>query len=181
MCLIRGYLERTILWSQLILRAKSPGQWCGFRVGHGRTVVWTMIWFGSNQMSFRSGKVWSEITLAHSERTRCFERTSVWSVDTLVWGGLIRGYFCLVGYDQRSLPDGTLTWGSRILLNLLQMHRGETMDFLIAVAPFYRFSITIFLAVSSNQSHILQITPLNLCYIGVCGIWISWKLHGVTI
>ena len=47
---------------------------------------------------------------AHSERTWCSIFTPVWSVDTLVWEVVIRGYFFLAQSDQRSLPDGTLTW-----------------------------------------------------------------------
>ena len=47
---------------------------------------------------------------AHSESKLCFKFTPVWSVDTLVWEVVIRVYFCLARSDQRSLPDGTLTW-----------------------------------------------------------------------
>ena len=83
-----------------------------------RTIVWTMVWvwtgpwsdYGLIRGPFRLGRSDQRQFRAHLERTRCFERTLVWSEDTLVWEGLIRGNFRLARSDQGSLPDGTSTW-----------------------------------------------------------------------
>ena len=116
-----GDFERTIVWSgvtfertkglsEVILSAQSSGQCSGFELGHGRTIVWTMVWLWSDQRSFPSGKVWSETVSSALRAHTVFRRTLVWSEDTLVWEGLIRGNFPLARSDQGSLPDGTSTW-----------------------------------------------------------------------
>ena len=75
--------------------AQSSGQWSDYGLTRG---------------PFRLGRSDQRQFRAHLERTRCFERTLVWSEDTLVWEGLIRGNFRLARSDQGSLPDGTSTW-----------------------------------------------------------------------
>ena len=76
--------------------AQSSGQWSDFGLIRGPFRLER-----SDQRPFR----------AHLERTRCFERTLIWSEDTLVWDGLIRGYFRLARSDQRALSDGTSARG----------------------------------------------------------------------
>ena len=92
--------ERTIVWSEVILSAQSSGQWSGFELGYGRTIVWTMVWLWSDQMSFPSEKVWSETVLSALRAHTVFRAHF----------SLIKGYFGLGGSDQGSLPDGTSTW-----------------------------------------------------------------------
>ena len=75
-----------------------------------RWIVWTMVWFRSNQRFFPSGKVWSEKTLAWPESTRCFQQTSVWSVDTLVCDDLIRGHFRMAPQPGQSKTKSIHTW-----------------------------------------------------------------------
>ena len=88
------------------------------RPDDGLGLVWAKVAQSSGQSSefglirgqFRLARSDQRQFQAHIERTRCFERTSVWSEDTLVWDCLIRGYFRLEQSDQRSLPDCTSTW-----------------------------------------------------------------------
>ena len=90
--------ERTLVWSKVILSAQSSRRWSGFRLGHGRKIVWTMVWFWSDQRCFPSGKVWSE-TVSSALRAHT------------VFGAhfsLIRGYFGLGWSDQRLLSSGTV-------------------------------------------------------------------------
>ena len=92
--------KRTVVWSGLIVSAPSSGQWSGFGLGHGRTIFWTMVWFGSDQRSFPSGKVWSETaSSAHRAHTLFQAHFS-----------LISGHFGLARSVQKSHPDGTSTW-----------------------------------------------------------------------
>ena len=74
-----------------------------FRMG----MVWSEVTSDGNGMirgRLRMGIVWSGVTSgwewydqrpfwAHIQRTRCFERTLVWSEVIFVWDGLIRGTF----------------------------------------------------------------------------------------
>ena len=64
-----------------------------------RTIVWTMVWFGSDQRSFPAGKVWLETVL------------SALRAHTKFWAhiSLIRGYFGLGWSDQRLLLSG-MVW-----------------------------------------------------------------------
>ena len=98
--LISGIFGLGIVWSEVIWSAQLSGRWSGFGLGHGRTIVWTMVWFGSDQRSFLSGKVWSEKVL------------SALRAYTVFWAHIssIRGYSRLARSDQRSLPYGTSTW-----------------------------------------------------------------------
>ena len=75
--------------------AQSSGQWSDYGLIRG---------------PFRLGRSDQRQFRAHLQRTRCFERTLVWSEDALVWEGLIRGNFRLARSDHGSLPDGTSTW-----------------------------------------------------------------------
>ena len=109
--LIRGEFERTIVWSEVILSTQSSGRWSGFGPGQGRTIVRTQLSdFPLIRRHFTMERSDQRQFRAHLERTQCFERTLVWSEDTLIWDGLIRGCFRLVRSDVRSLPDGTSTW-----------------------------------------------------------------------
>ena len=90
--------ERTFVWSEVILSAQSSGRWSGFGMGHGRTVVWTMVWFWSDQRSFPSGKIWSE-SVSSAFRAHTVFRAHF---------SLIRGYFGLGWSDQRLLSSGTV-------------------------------------------------------------------------
>ena len=66
--------------------------------------------FGPLRGNFRPVRSDQRQLQAHSEPTWCFERTLVWSVNTLSWDGLIRGYFRLARSDHGSLLDGTSNW-----------------------------------------------------------------------
>ena len=105
--------ERTIVWSEVILSARSSGRWSGFGLGHGRTIVWTMVWFWSDQRSFPPGRVWSEI-VSSALRAQMVFRAHF---------SLIRGYFGLGWSDQRLLSSGTVwsevTSGWHLNLGLL--------------------------------------------------------------
>ena len=102
--------ERTIVWSEVILRAQSSGRWSGFCLGHGCTIVWTMFWFWSDQRSFPSGKLWSETALSALGAHTVFRAhfSLIRGYFGLGWSE-IRGYFCLARSDQRFIPDGTST------------------------------------------------------------------------
>ena len=98
--LISGIFGLGLVWSEVIWRAQSSGQWSWFFLGHGCTIVWQWSDLGLIRGHFRMGMVWSE---------------TVWSAHlahTVYWAhiSLIRGYFRLARSVQRSLPDGTSTW-----------------------------------------------------------------------
>ena len=90
--------ERTLVWSEVIFSAQSSGRWSGFCLGHGRTIVRTMVWLCSDQRSFPSGKVWSE-SVSSALRAHMVFRAHF---------SLIRGYFGLGWSDQRLLSSGTV-------------------------------------------------------------------------
>ena len=92
-----------------------------FRSSFERTNVCAMIWvcsgpylhncFGKSMIrgNFGVAKCDRRQIQAHSERTRCFERPSVGSKDTLVWEDAIRGYF----RQTRSLIRGQFRMAPR--------------------------------------------------------------------
>ena len=92
--------------------------WAHNRLDNGLGLNWAMVAQSSGQWSdsglirgpFRLGRSDQRQFRAHLERTRCFERTLIWSEDTLVCEGLIRRNFRLAWSDQGPLPDGTSTW-----------------------------------------------------------------------
>ena len=90
----RVIFERSIVWSEVILSAKLSRQWSGSSLGHSCTVVWTLVWFWSDQRSFPSGNVWA-YTLFHSSFSLISGHWSeiLWSEVTFVWQSLIRVHF----------------------------------------------------------------------------------------
>ena len=60
--LISGIIGLGIVWSEVVSSAQSSVQWFGFGLDYGRTKVWTRVGFRSDLMSFPSGKVWSATT-----------------------------------------------------------------------------------------------------------------------
>ena len=74
-------------------------------------IVWTIVWFRSDQRSFPSGKVSSEKTWIAIGVHTVFQTHFSLIKDTLVWDGLIKGYFRLERSDP-TLSDGISTWGN---------------------------------------------------------------------
>ena len=83
------------------------------RVLAGCAKNFSLSWIRSDQRSFPPGRVWSETTSNALWSHTCFERTSVWSMDTLVWSEVTfvsRVKVSLISYKDHIWFHTVHTW-----------------------------------------------------------------------